>query len=398
MSLHRIFKPLWKDGYDTAILTGGRASGKSHAVSQFLENLTFEPDHVILYSRYTLIAAGQSVIPEFTDKIERLNHEEAFNVTKTEIENTMSGSRIIFRGMHTSSGNQTAKLKSIQGLSTFVLDEAEEVTTPDDFDVIDYSIRSKKVKNRVILILNPTTKESWIYKRWFEEAGVQEGFCGIKNRVLYIHTTYKHNIDNLSPKFLTQVEQLRKTNPVKYNHIIEGGWLHKVEGAIYTNWRIDEYDDTIPYGFGLDFGFAYDPDALCQVAIDEKRKKVYLKQLIYENGLTTPVLIRKLRQHCNMKAKIVADSAESRLIQEIRNEGFNIHKTVKKAGSIIEGIRLLQGYEMIVDPGSIGLIKELNNYCWSDKKSETAIDDYNHLLDGIRYYVMSSYRKEFTLI
>lgn len=394
--INRIFKPLWQPGWSTAIITGGRASGKSHAVSQFLEHLTFEAGHVILFSRYTMISAHISVIPEFVDKIERNGHEQAFNVTKTEILNTQSGSRIIFRGMHTSSGNQTAKLKSIKDLSTFVLDEAEEADVENDFDIIDYSIRSKKAKNRVMLVLNPTIKESWIYKRWFEQAGVEPGWNGIKNNVLYLHSSYLNNKQNLSDKFIQQVEYLKQANPDKYEHVVMGGWLSRSEGVIYTNWELGQFDESLPYGYGMDFGFALSPDALVKVAVDEKRRLVYAREMMYQTGQSSDTVVEKLAQLVNKTDTIVADSADPRLIFEIKSAGFNIRKTIKKSGSVIEGIKLLQGFKIIVDPDSRNLVKELNYYAWHDKKAETPISDYDHLLDALRYKVMDR-KTDFTL-
>ncbi len=393
--LNRIFRPLWLPGWDTAIITGGRASGKSHAVSQFLEHLSFEAGHIILFSRYTMISAHISVIPEFVDKIELNGHEAYFNVTKTEIINTQSGSRIIFRGMHTSSGNQTAKLKSIKGLSTFILDEAEEADVESDFDIIDYSIRTKNAKNRVILVLNPTIKESWIYQRWFEDAGVQPGWNGIKNRVLYLHSSYLNNKENLNEKFLLQAEHMRKTNPEKYNHIILGGWLNRAEGVIYTNWELGAFDESLPYGFGMDFGFALSPDALIKVAVNDKEKLVYAKEMMYSTGQSSDQVIERLGQLVNKKDTIVADSADPRLIYEIKSAGFNIRKTIKKSGSVIEGIKLLQGYKIICDPSSKNLVKELNYYAWHDKKAETPISDYDHLLDALRYKVQDFNKRVF---
>ena len=104
----------------------------------------------------------------------------------------------MFRGIKASSGNQTAKLKSIPGLTTFVVDEAEEFTSEEDFDTIHYSIRKKGIKNRVIIVLNPAYKTHWIYKRFFKPHNLPEEFSGQVGRVLYIHTTYEDNIDNLS--------------------------------------------------------------------------------------------------------------------------------------------------------------------------------------------------------
>jgi phage terminase large subunit len=83
---------------------------------------------------------------------------------------------------------------------------------------------------------------------------------------------------------------------------------------------------------------------------------------------------------------IVADYAEARMVHEIASK-FNVRKAMKPAGSVIEGIRLIQDYQLVVTEDSTALIKELNNYVWLDTKSNTPIDDHNHLLDSLRYFV-----------
>ena len=115
------------------IVTGGRGSGKSFAISTLLCLLTQEEGHVILFTRYTLRAASISIIPEFVDKIERLGMGSLFSITKDEIINEATGSKILFRGIKTSSGNQVANLKSLQGVTTWVLDEAEELVDESIF-------------------------------------------------------------------------------------------------------------------------------------------------------------------------------------------------------------------------------------------------------------------------
>ena len=135
-----IYTPLYTDKDKFIILiTGGRGSGKSFNASAFIERLTFEKSldrsfaHTILYSRYTMVSAHMSIIPEFMEKIEMDGTGKYFRSTKTDIINKRSGGRIMFRGIKTSSGNQTAKLKSIHGITTFVCDEAEEWTNEQDF-------------------------------------------------------------------------------------------------------------------------------------------------------------------------------------------------------------------------------------------------------------------------
>jgi len=145
------------------VCTGGRGSSKSYSLNSFLLLLTYEVGHVILFTRYTLTSAHVSIIPEFIDKIETADLSHDFYITKDEIINKKTGSKILFKGIKTSSGTQTANLKSLAGVTTWVLDEAEELTDEDTFDKIDFSIRAKDIQNRVILVLNPSTKQHFIY-------------------------------------------------------------------------------------------------------------------------------------------------------------------------------------------------------------------------------------------
>ena len=190
----------------------------------------------VLFTRYTMVSAHLSIIPEFLEKISLLGFENIFDINKSEVVNLANGSDILFRGIKTSAGNQTASLKSLQGISCWVLDEAEELIDESTFDTIDLSIREKKVQNRIILVLNPVTKEHWIYKRFFEERGVPPSYNGIKDNICYIHTTYRDNKQNLSQSFLDRIQAIRKNNIKKYNHNILGGWLDKAEGVVFENW------------------------------------------------------------------------------------------------------------------------------------------------------------------
>jgi phage terminase large subunit len=373
------------------IVTGGRGSSKSFSVTTFLLLLTNESNHVILFTRYTLVSANISIIPEFIEKIELMGLESEFVITKDEIINKNTNSKIIFKGIKTSSGTQTANLKSLQGVTTWVLDEAEELTDEDVFDKIDLSIRHKTKQNRVILILNPTTKEHFIYNKFFESKGIEAGSTLVNGDCTYIHTTYLDNIKNLSPSFLNQVEYIKQRRPEKYKHTILGGWLDKAEGVIFNNWTIGEFVEASPSVYGQDFGFSNDPTTLVQTSVDKTNKKIYLKLHLYQAGLITSEIIN-INKRIAGNSLIVADSAEPRLIREIKLSGVNIIEAVKGQGSVTHGISLLQDYDLIVDADSIDLHKELNNYCWLEKKSNTPIDNHNHAIDSIRYAV--SYQLE----
>jgi phage terminase large subunit len=368
------------------IITGGRGSSKSYSINTLLTLLTFEAGHKILFTRYTLRAASISIIPEFIEKLEVQNIEHNFHITKDEIINKQTGSKILFRGIKTSSGDQTANLKSIQGVTTFVLDEAEELTDESIFDKIDLSVRQKDKDNRVILILNPTTKENFIYKRWFEDRGVKAGSNLMKGDTTYVHTTYLDNIENLSKSYIEQIEQMKVRRPNRYKHTIMGSWLDKAEGVIYSNWSIGEFKQVGKIVFGQDYGFSNDPSTLIKTSIDKDNKVIYVQQCVYQTKLTTSELTILNKKYAG-KNLIVGDSAEPRLISEIKSSGCNIVAAIKGQGSITYGISLLQDYDLVIDPESIELIKELNNYCWLEKKSQTPQDSFNHCLDALRYSV-----------
>ena len=226
------FKPLFRRNPKRyTILTGGRGSGKSYHVAYFLLWLIHEPGHVVLFTRYTLVSAGISIMPEFLEKIDLLNKLDEFHITKDEIIHKVSGSRIIFKGIKTSSGNQTANLKSIQGVTTFILDEAEELTDYDSFEKIDLSIRQQGIANRVVLVMNPSNKSHWVFTNYINAN---------RDDVTHVHTTYMDNLANLSESFLEQAERTRQTNPIRYKHIFGGEWLDESEGILWNRMIINQ--------------------------------------------------------------------------------------------------------------------------------------------------------------
>jgi phage terminase large subunit len=368
------------------IVSGGRGSGKSYSVNLFLLLLTYETGHVILFTRYTLTSANVSIIPEFIDKIETAKLHNDFYITKDEIINKTTGSKILFKGIKTSSGTQTANLKSLAGVTTWVLDEAEELVDEDIFDKIDLSIRHQTKQNRIILILNPATKEHFIYNRFFESKGIEAGTNVVANDTTYIHTTYLDNKENLSESFINQIERIKENNPVKYKHVILGGWLDKAEGVVFTNWRFGEFNpDNLQTSFGQDYGYSIDPTTLTEVAIDKKQKKIYVKECYYRTKLTTTEIFELNKLHADRKL-IIGDNAEGRLIDELRYKGNNVVRCDKPP--IEFGVSIMQDYEIIVEQNSHNIAKELNNYVYLDKGSKLYVDNWNHSIDGIRYNVV----------
>ncbi len=386
ITLNNKYKSLFENDTRYFIITGGRGSSKSFGVGTFANLLSFEAGHRILFTRQTMTSAHLSIIPEFQEKIDLMELNNSFEVNKSEIKNKQSGSEIIFRGIKTSSGDQTANLKSLQGVTTWILDEAEELIDETTFDKINLSIRQKGKQNRIVLILNPATKEHWIYKRFFESKGVQEGFNGIKDDVTYIHTTYQDNIENLDSSFIDEIERIKISNPKKYQHVILGGWLDKAEGVVFTNWKFGEFNpEGLQTSYGQDFGYSIDPTTLTEVAIDKKKKIIYVKECYYKIKLTSTEIYTLNNSYAQRKL-IIGDNAEGRLIDELRAKGNNIVRCDKPP--IEFGVSIMQDYQIIVEPNSHNISKELNNYVYLDKGSKLYLDNWNHSIDGIRYNVV----------
>ena len=384
IQLHAKYQSLFNSDSRYFVITGGRGSGKSFAVTVFLNLLTYEQNNGVLFTRYTMSSASMSIIPEFLEKIELMGAQDMFEVTKYDIKNRHTGSFIYFSGIKTASGDQTAKLKSISGINTFVLDEAEELIDEESFDKIDYSIRSKDARNRVLLILNPTTKEHWIYQRFFQNRNIPDGFNGTRDNVTYIHTDYRDNIENLSDSFVKQVEDMKIRRPDKYTHQILGGWLQKAEGVVFTDWQIGQFNDEMQMTcYGLDIGFSRDESVLTKVAIDKQRKIIWVKEMFYKKGLVTSNIFDLCQRHAG-KQLIVCDSSEPRLIAELNSRGLNVTPTVKKKGSILAGIALMQDYNINLEGEN--MVKEFNNYVW-DVRGVKPRDAYNHSIDSMRYAI-----------
>lgn len=246
------FKPLYNTEKRYIVLTGGRGSGKTYETHEFIARLTYEKGHGILFTRYTMVTAEKSIIPEFRSTLQRLEIENHFYITKTHIYNKHTGSFIFFSGIKTSSGDQTANLKSLPGITTWVIEEAEDYKDEKSFRDIDDSIRKKDVQNRVIWIQNPSyTDESFFYNRFFKDFEVYNTL-NFNNRdynyittshpsVENIHTTYLDNRKNLNKDKLEQWDKVSDENPELFEHKYIGGWLLNKEGALYKKSEINRF-------------------------------------------------------------------------------------------------------------------------------------------------------------
>lgn len=384
------YLPLWKPPTRIVLVTGGRGSGKSDAValSSCDETTTFA-DWVTLYTRWTLTSAEISIIPEFRDKLSILGKRDKVRISGNIVQSLETGSTIIFSGIKAASGTQTARLKSIKGLNKLIIEEAEEFQDEKEFNTLDDSLRALGVPNTIVIVMNPQDVDHWIWQRWFAKSHRMEVIDGVQipisthPDITHIHTTYLDNKENLHPDYLAKIENLKLANPDAYAHRYLGKWQERKEGVIYPNWVEGEFDLTLPYGYGLDFGFT-NPDAMCKVAVDEARKLIYIHEEMYATKQSNETIKTSVSE-IGGNDLIVADSNEPRTIEALQGIGLNVQKVEKYPGCVVDRIRILSDYTWVVTPESYNAKFEFNNYIWNDKKASIPLDKNNHLIKAGEY-------------
>lgn len=407
---NKIYKPLFvnNDKVRYYICMGGRASGRSYAASQFAKLRLISDDYFrCAIMRFVLSDVRNSIFQEIYDRLEESGIKDDITIKQNTLSFEYNNNKINGIGFRKSSSDQKSKLKSLANYNCVIIEEADEVAE-EDFMQLDDSLRTMKSDIVVILLLNPPDKNHWIIKRWFNLLpSEEEGFYRAELKdsekdACYIHGTYKDNIKNLNSKTIDNFLRYKENRPDHYYNMIEGLVSEGVRGRVFKNWETipdDEFEE-LPYDsyFGLDFGFSSDPSALLE--IKEHNDTIWLRELIYETGLTNKRIATRMESlGVPEHAEIYADSAEPKSIQEIREEGWNIQPSVKGRDSINAGIDMLLDKQVFYTEGSTNIALENQNYKWAlDRNKEPTnkpIDNWNHLIDSCRYGVYTRSKKPF---
>lgn len=388
---------------DTVLISGGRDSGKTFAVGCFVGSAANQYNHRILYTRQTMSSTNNSITRALDNRLELLGVQDDFIFANNDYQSKINKGLISITGQKTSTGTQTAKLKSLENYSIFITDEGEELTSYEDWEKIKRSMRATDVQCLSVISFNPPTKAHWIYSQWYEN--VPEGFNGVIRNVMYIHTTYLDNgKDNMALHNWNEYERLKEVynlylaTPVEerlqlpkkiireyknYKNTILGGFRDTAEGVIF-DYVIGEFKEP-EYGlvYGMDQGFN-DPTTLVKVNVDKKERRIYLKEELYEVGKTETDIYNSIKDIVK-RDRIWCDSAVPMFIKGLKTKGLNIKSCEKP--KITDSIYAMMDYELIIDKDSVNLIRELQNYKWSDKKQDEPIDSYNHAIDAARYAI-----------
>jgi len=421
-----LFKPVFTTRARYIDNWGGRARGGSHFGTDYFLFLITKPDYFRgCFLRAIFGDIRGSLWQDFKDRVEkqveagRLKMKDfAFNESLMSVKYKPTGNAIISKGFKKSSGSQSAKLKSLAGMTHVLIEECEEVSE-EDFNKLDDSLRTDKVDNiQIIRLFNPPSKNHWLIKRNYnlippgikghDGKPLQGWYKAVPKDIpelLSIHSTYLDNIDNLNQSTINKYRSYGDKNSPGYNEDfyyrdVEGLISEGKKGRIFTKCYPISYDTfrSLPYPafYGLDFGYSSDPVALVELKYHNGR--LFRHQLIYTPGLTDDDLAIKMRQvGVEKKKRIYADSAEPKSIATLRRKGYMVIPSVKGPDSILNGIKLLQSMDIYTTESSQDLITEAEEYSWAldDLKNPTdePVDDHNHGWDATRYAVMMHIHK-----
>ena len=369
---------------------GSRASKKSSTQSlKVITEIIENPNINWLVVRKVERTLRDSCYAQLKWAIHRLKVDNFFkcNTSPLEITYKPTGQKILFRGL-----DEPLKVTSITvevgSLCRLWIEEAYEITSEDAFDRLDESIRGQLPKgmyHQVVLTFNPWSDRHWLKKRFFDEPS--------KN-VLAMTTNYMCN-EFLSEADLVLFEEMKK-NPRRYRTAGLGEW-GIVEGLVYENWEERVFDvheisirPSAKSAFGMDFGYVNDPSTLFCGLVDTVAREIYVFDEMYEKGMSNEDILRKVTDMGYAKERIKADSAEPKSIAYLRKAGLRRIRAAKKGpDSIRAGISLIQDYKIIIHPRCVNFITEISNYTWDKDKFDNAInkpiDDFNHLMDAMRY-------------
>ncbi|HBF0732468.1 TPA: PBSX family phage terminase large subunit [Clostridioides difficile] len=384
------YKDYWRFKGRYRVCKGSRASKKSKTTAlYYITKLMQHPEANLLVVRKVFGTLRNSCYKELKWAIHQLGVDNYWDSTTNPLEITYipTGQKIYFRGF-----DDPLKITSITvdvGVLCWCwIEEAYEITDENSFNMLDESIRGKVPSGlfkQITMTFNPWNEHHWIKKRFFDTKDKD---------ILSKTTNYLCNefLDDADKKVF---EIMKKNNPRRYKVAGLGDW-GIVDGLVYENWeeRVFNIDtlieQNIKSAFGMDFGYTNDPTTLFCGLVNEPSKEIYVFDEIYKHGMSNEKLYREVSRKGYSKEHITADSASPKDIDHLRELGLrNIKGSRKGKDSVNNGIQYIQDYKIIIHPKCVNFLTEISNYTWDkDKfgnKINKPIDDFNHLMDAMRY-------------
>lgn len=377
------FLPLLNDySHRWEIYKGSAGSGKSHFITQkIIIKALREKRRVMICRRYGTTMRN-SVFKLFKDVIESFKITHLTRIKESDMSITLpNGSEIIFVGL-----DNEEKLLSIAGITDVFIEEVYEVPK-EIVDQLNLRMRGKAPNQQIYMAFNPISAKHWLYD-----------FCEGSTRPessIYSQSTFRDN-PFLPDEYVKALEDMYRTNPNKARVFCDGNWGADVEGLVYKNHILSDFDinELIKQGLevrvGIDWGFV-DPTTVVVSLFDKPKKEIYIIGEFYKRGATLEEIKDGIIQLGIGKQKMYCDGAEPDKVDYLRRNGFNAVSAKKGAGSVKAGISFLQDMKIICHESCVNVAAELENYVYlKDKKTGQYIEDsydhdFSHTMDALRY-------------
>ncbi|MCG1347470.1 PBSX family phage terminase large subunit [Staphylococcus epidermidis] len=375
------------------VVKGSRGSKKSKttAINFIYRIMEYNWANLLVVRRFSN-TNKQSTYTDLRWATNRLGvkHLFKFNDSLPEITYKPTGQKILFRGL-----DDPLKITSItveNGILCWAwFEEAYQIETFDKFSTVVESIRGSvddpEFFKQITITFNPWSERHWLKPTFFDED------TKLNNTFSYT-TTFRVN-EWLDDVDIARYEDLYRTNPRRARIVCDGDW-GVAEGLVFENFEVKEFDwvkklkEKQVVAHGSDFGFTQDPTTLISTIVDLKNKELWIYDEHYQRGMLTDEIYQMYLDKGLKNAKIISDSAEKRLITEIKRKGIsNLKPSIKGQGSIMQGVQFIQGFKIYVHPTCEHTIEELNTYTFDQDKDgnwlNKPIDANNHLMDALRY-------------
>ena len=348
---------------------GGTRSGKTYNIILWIifQYCTRNNNKIVTICRKAFPSLRATVLRDFISILQANNiYSEKFH-NKSNSEYHLFGNLIEFIAL-----DQSQKIRGRKRDLLFI-NEANELYFEDWQQLIF------RTQDQIILDFNPSDEYHWIYDKVIPRED-----CS------FFKTTY---LDNpfVEDSIVKEIERLRDTDE-QYWQVYGLGERAASRSTIFKYTEVNQIPvDASLIAYGMDFGYSNDPSTL--VSVYTLGHNLYVKEHLYRTQMTTNDINVFLKEEKLLANPIYADSAEPRLISELRRMGHNIFPSIKGKDSINAGIDLLKRYKIHILASSTNAIAEFRNYKWREDKAGMLVnipeDKNNHIIDPCRYATYS---------
>lgn len=363
---HRNWQAYNDDSIRFIVNQGGSRSSKTYSILQLIIVLCLKNANLkVSVVRETFPALRSSVLRDFIEILKNMDIYDQQQHSKTEHTYSFrNGSMVEFFS--------TDSDQKIRGRKRDLLYMNEGNEIP--FDV--YNQLVMRTSGKVMIDFNPSDTDHYLYEL------IEQDDAKL------IKSTYKDNVF-LSEEQKEYIENLINVDE-NYYKIYALGERPTSTTRIYSHFKHydiepQQFDDI---SYGLDFGFTH-PTALVQVKY--RGNQVFVKELIYQSGLTSMDMITKFNEMgIDRSVSLYCDSARPEIIQELQRNGY--YKAVAANKNVKPGIDRIKSLEVFIDVSSHNIWRESRNYNWrvlKDNITEEPVKLNDDAMDAMRYAIYS---------